>query len=313
MHRRILFPSLFLLILGSAFYSYDLRDAQAASFAGGKTLVLYDAASGEIPDQSVMAFTAFPTGAASLTYAEDATVLDTTISGPDTYAGWVATQSTTPGFPILDRTKGVQLNFTLWIERETHTNNNRAGFSVLVLDQDAQGLELSFWENEIWVQSDDQTGGLFKHGEGVAFPTTIGLTNYQVTMDEATYALTANSELLLTGPLRDYSKFDGFPDPYETPNFLFLGDDTTSAASRVRLSMLSITGTESSIATATSTRTSISSPSPTASPAPLPSVTPIPTPTPTKKVFEPCPSSGFLALLVVTMFIKKIRQVKDPL
>jgi hypothetical protein len=313
MPGRIFFLSLFLLIFASAFYSYDLKDKRAASFAGEKTLVLYDAASGEIPDTSLMTFTDFPPGDSSLTYAEHATVLDTTIKDKDTYAGWVASQATTPGFPILDRTTGVRVNFTIQVEREMHTSNSRAGFSMILLDQDARGIELSFWENEIWVQSDDQTGGLFKHGEGVTFSTTTNLTDYQVTLDEAAYTLTANSETLLSGPLRDYSKFDGFPDPYETPNFLFLGDDTTSAESRVRLGRLSITGKEPVIPTAKSTSTSISSPAPTDSPAPLPGVTPVPSPAQPNKVFEPCPSSGFLVMLAVTVWIKKTRRRKDTL
>ena len=29
--------------------------------------------------------------------------------------------------------------------------------------------------------------------------------------------------------VRDYTAFSGFPNPYSSTNFLFLGDDTTSA------------------------------------------------------------------------------------
>jgi hypothetical protein len=44
------------------------------------------------------------------------------------------------------------------------------------------------------------------------------------------YVLRANGTTILTGPIRDYTAFAGFPDVYETPNFLFLGDDTSSAS-----------------------------------------------------------------------------------
>ncbi len=226
MNKQVMALGLFLiLILGGTLPTLSFNDARAASFAGQKTLVLYDAASGAIPSETLMDFTDFPPGAASLAYSDGGTVMDTSPSGMGTFAGWVSGQASTPGFPILDRTSGFQVNFTLQVERETHTNNNRAGFSLILLDQDAKGIELAFWENEIWAQNDDRTGGLFTHGEGVAFPTT-GLTEYQVSIVGDTYTLTANSEQLLTGPVRDYSKFDGFPDPYETPNFLFWGDDT---------------------------------------------------------------------------------------
>src|SRR5215213_5998468 len=103
MQKKTLFASL-LFILASAFYAHPLKHAHAAPFADGKTLVLYNASSGQLPNSSVMAFTDFPPGSASLTYAEGGTILDTTISGTDTFAGWVSNPTTTSGFPILDPT-----------------------------------------------------------------------------------------------------------------------------------------------------------------------------------------------------------------
>ena len=301
MNKGKLLSGLFTLIFVSAAYSYH-----PALFSAGKTLVLYDAASGAIPSTSLMSFTDFPPGVALPTFSDAATVLDTTISGTDTYAGWVAGEVTTPGFPILDRTVGVRVNFTLQVDSEAHTNNDRAGFSVIILDKDAQGIELSFWENEIWVKGDDATGGLFKHGEGIAFGTS-ALTDYQVIFMGDKYTLTANAELLLTGPLRDYSAFAGFPDPYETPNFLFLGDNTTSAQARVRLRFVSVTGTEPVVATSTG---AISLPTASSTPQPQPSATPNPALPPPKPVSELCPSGWLVGVVVIasTMMIKKIRR-----
>ena len=179
-----------------------------------------------------MDFTDFPPGAASLAYADGVTIMDTSISGTDTFAGWVSGPAITSGFPVLDRAAGVQVNFTLQLESEMHTRIQHAGFNLILLDQNATGIELAFWENEIWAQNDDHTGGMFAHGEGIAFSTTAGLADYQLTMIEDTYTLTANSQVLLSGPVRDYSPFEGFPDPYETPNFLFFGDNSTSAQAR---------------------------------------------------------------------------------
>jgi len=299
MNKGKLLSGLFILIFGSAAYSYH-----PALLSDGKTLVLYDAASGDIPSTSAMSFTDFPPGVALPIFSDGATVVDTTISGTDTYAGWVAGAVTTPSFPILDRTVGIQVNFTVQVDSEAHTNNDRAGFSVIILDKAAQGIELSFWENEIWVKSDDGTGGLFKHGEGIAF-TTSALTDYQVTFIGDTYTLTANAEPLLTGPLRDYSAFAGFPDPYETPNFLFLGDNTTSAQARVRVRFVSVTGTEPVVPTSTG---AISVPTALSTPQPQPSATPNPTlPTP-NPVSELCPSGWLVGVVVIasTVMIKKI-------
>src|SRR5215216_1765532 len=282
MNNKIVFPALcFFLIFGTALCSLSLKRASATSSIGGKTLVLYDAASGVMPAAPLMNFTDFPPGADSPTYTNKMAVLDTTASGSSTYAGWLSNAMATQGFPILDRTAGFQVDFTVQVENESHTNNNRAGFSIIILSEDARGIELAFWENEIWAQNDDTTGGLFKHGEGTIFTTTTGFINYQVIVVNDTYTLIANNKPILTGPLRDYSKFDGFPDPYETPHFLFLGDDTTSAEARIQLSFVSVTGTERP--------TSTSSPLLPGSPTPHLSIIPSPSPTPTRKAFEFCP------------------------
>jgi hypothetical protein len=298
MNKVKLFSGLFILSFVSAAYSYF-----PAVFSAGKTLVLYDAASGDIPSTSLMSFTDFPPGVALPMFSEGATVVDTTISGTDTYAGWVASEVTTPGFPILDQAVDVRVNFTVQVDSEAHTNNDRAGFSIIILDKDAKGIELSFWENEIWVKSDEGTGGLFKHGEGVAFGTST-LTDYQVLFMGNVYTLTANAQPLLTGPLRDYSAFAGFPDPYQTPNFLFLGDNTTSAQARFRLRFLSVTGMEPVVPTNTG-----AIPLPTASSTSQPQLTATSNPSlsPSKPIFELCPSGwlvGFVAI-VSTMLIKK--------
>jgi hypothetical protein len=299
--KRLL--SILLFILGSVFYSSQLLDTRPTSFADGKTLILYDAASGNIPDSSLLPFTAFPPDAASLEFTDGASILDTTISGKDAYAGWIASPGTTAGMPILDRSTGIQVNFSLQVESEMHTSKNRSGFSVIILDQEAKGIELAFWENEIWAQNDDQTGGLFKHGEGVPFQTHAGLTDYQLTIIGETYTLAANSQQILSGPIRDYSKFDGFPDPYESPNFLFLGDDTTSSQARLRLRFLSVTGTEPSVPTTASTNTSISTPPPTASFTPLPSATALPVPTTRAPGFEFCSSGWLLTAMIIAYVI----------
>lgn len=195
--------------------------------------------------------------------------------------------------------------FTVQVESEAHTRDTRSGFSVILLDKDKQGIELSFGENEIWAKSDANTGGLFARGESVPFGT-ITMTAYQVALIGDTYTLTANAQPILSGPIRDYSAFEGFPDPYETANFLFLGDDTTSAQARIRLQFVSITGSEPVLATNTSV------PVPTASatllPEPSPTVPPTPHATPTQPVVVLCPS-GWLAVggLAGIVINKKLR------
>jgi hypothetical protein len=236
--------------------------------------------------------------------------MDTTELGNDTYAGWISNGASVSGFPILDRTAGSQVDFTIQVEAESHENNIRAGFSIIVLSDDAMGVELAFWENEIWAQGDDITGGLFKHGEGTSFATTTALTEYQLSILADTYTLTANAQPILTGPVRDYSGFEGFPDPYETPNFLFVGDDTTSAQARVRIHFISVTGAEPVTPTSTSSPLPPASPTvlPNSTPSPVPTSTSTSTPTPSIDISDVCPANFSMLILIGLLKLGSLRK-----
>ncbi|MFT3894995.1 MAG: hypothetical protein QM730_25500 [Anaerolineales bacterium] len=305
MNKKLIVWAAILLGLFVPVFSVGAGSPSPFPIAAPKSLVLYDASSGTLPDSSLMSFADFPFGNISPTYAGDAAILDTTVSGNDSFAGWVSSIATTVGFPVLDRAEGIQVNFTVQVESETHTRETRSGFSMIVLDKDKKGIELSFGENEIWAKSDDNTGGLFYRGEDTTF-ATIDMTAYQVILMGDTYSLTANGQPILSGPLRDYTAFDGFPDPYETPNFLFFGDNTTAAQARIRLLYISITGSEP----VTPTNTGINIP-PTVAFTPMPqaSSTTIPTSAPTQPVVNLCPSGWLTGVVMAAgvMLSKKIR------
>jgi hypothetical protein len=137
----------------------------------------------------------------------------------------------------LDRSQGFELTIDLQLTSETHVSNDRAGFSIILLADDLQGIELGFWGDEIWAQDDSP---LFTHAEGVPVDTTAALTTYRLRMVGGSYELFASDLSILSGPLRDYTAFTGFPDVYETPNFLFWGDDTTSAQADVRVGTIEL-------------------------------------------------------------------------
>ncbi|QDV37262.1 choice-of-anchor Y domain-containing protein [Tautonia plasticadhaerens] len=133
-----------------------------------------------------------------------------------------------PDFPALDRSTGFEVGFDLLVTSESHTRSDRAGFSLIALAGDGLGIELGFWEGEIWAQ---ETG--FTRGEGVAFDATAGMASYALRVFGDSYALSASGTEILSGSLRDYSGA-GFP-PYTLGSFLFFGDNTTSAAADVTL------------------------------------------------------------------------------
>ncbi|MBX9656325.1 hypothetical protein K2Y11_22125, partial [bacterium] len=129
-----------------------------------------------------------------------------------------------PGIGTLDRSLGFTLSFDIKLIAETHVSTNRAGFSIIAIANDLKGVEVSFWQNQIWVQNDSP---LFTHGESVAFNTTTAFVDYDLSFLGNNYQIKANGNTILSGSLRDYSSF-GFP--YSVPNFVFMGDDTSAAS-----------------------------------------------------------------------------------
>lgn len=207
------------------------------AFAG----LLYDPASGQLPNAytpnpwsygqvtAPSTLTFVPTSPVSATVAGGKLAFDTT--GGTVRGGW----STTGG--VMDRTTGYTLSFDLQITSESHTIgesvfNNRAGFSVITLSSDLQGIELGFWGNEVWAQNSG-----FTHGEGTTgFNPSAAFVSYDLTIQGSTYTLKANDATILTGALRTYSG-----SPYDTANFIFLGDNTFSAQASVDLGTVNYT------------------------------------------------------------------------
>ena len=136
-------------------------------------------------------------------------------------------------FPTLDPANGFALDFELEVLSESHSSTDRAGFSVIMLGDDNRGVELGFWSNSIFAQ---EVG--FNAAESVAYATMGSETDYQLKIVGANYTLSANGTDILSGATRDYS---GFGVPYSLKNYLFLGDDTTSAEASVNLGNVTLT------------------------------------------------------------------------
>ena len=135
--------------------------------------------------------------------------------------------------PFMNRQDAYRVRFDAQLLSESHISLDRAGFSVIVLSDDNVGVELAFWENEIWAQTDTP---LFTHGEGVAFDTTASIEQYDLFIVDDRYALWAGGTPILSGPLRDYSAHPNFV--YSQEEFIFLGDDTMSANAQLALAYI---------------------------------------------------------------------------
>jgi len=146
---------------------------------------------------------------------------------------------THPGMTPLDRAAGYTVIFDMQINAESHASADRAGFSLIAISSDRMGIELGFWTDTIFAQAAD-----FTHAEEAAFDTT-AKTRYELEVVGNGYALRAGGVAtpILTGSLRDYTPAvipPPTPDVYEFPSFLFLGDDTTSAAASVDLAYVEL-------------------------------------------------------------------------
>jgi hypothetical protein len=196
--------------------------ASRATLAVAQTL--YDGALGTLPSAQRWSFAAI--GSATQTLTNNAVWLDTSL-GKATEAGYARTAPAP-----LNRTAGFTLRFGAQLFAEAHANTNRAGFSVIALADDKRGIELGFWTNRIFAQADLP---LFVHAEDVLFATDTTLVEYSLSILPTNYILRADGVPILSGPIRDYTAFNGFPNPYSTPDFLFFGDDTSSASVSVSL------------------------------------------------------------------------------
>lgn len=198
--------------------------------AASGLIYLYDGSLGRTPDQQgyfvYQAVAIPPPVQATQTLTIGGVILDTTPITTD-YAGYYSPVGI---LPTLNRTTGYTLCFTTQVLSENHLNNDRAGFSFIILSSDSIGLELGFWENEIWAQ-EGGSSQLFTHAEGITFTTT-SLVSYQLAVISNTYRLATSGTPILSGSLRNYSAFGA---PYTSTNFLFLGDNTSSARAKIKL------------------------------------------------------------------------------
>jgi hypothetical protein len=225
-------------------------------------LVLFDGSLGTLPSAQGWPFLVDPPFGHSVTQTVNGSATTFNSASPITDRGGYFSRDPVfgllfhPDMPTIDRAAGFRVRFDVQIMAENHVTGpsgddnadgleDRSGFSVIVISQDLEGLELAFWEDRIWAQEDDALSAedLFTQAEGVAFDTTSHRMRYDLEVSGNTYSLYADQGAtpILEGPLRNYTNFSGSLDPYETASFLFLGDDTTRGESLVEWAHVSIT------------------------------------------------------------------------
>jgi len=229
----------------------------ASQRAIAQTTVLYDGTKSTLPTpQGWLNFTSQPAGATQTLAAGSVgpTTLDTTSSvaleaGYSNCVAPMALGATSlayynTSFPTLAPTTGFDLTFNMKLDSESHPGStNRSGFSVILLGSDDNGVELGFWQGSVWAQSTTFT----RTSEiSTSFDPTTGFYQYDLHIQGSTYSLSANGTQILTGSTRSYSSTANstlpYPLelPYDTPNFVFLGDDTQAAQAVAEIQSVAI-------------------------------------------------------------------------
>ena len=218
------------------------------------TTTLFDGTLGTRPaDQRELILVQIPLApTASETLIDNAVTLDSDLIG-DRYTGYagytnytfdLATGQTEPinsAFPPLDAEAGFTVSFNLEIDSEASLSNNRAGFSVIAVSSDGQNeIELGFDADRIFAQAQG-----FVSGEEVEFDTT-SPTDYELKIEGSDYTLSADGEEILSGPLENYdfnpaTSQPPLPfNPYDLPNFVFLGDNTDQSSATFTLGSVEV-------------------------------------------------------------------------
>jgi hypothetical protein len=212
------------------------------------TINLYDGSSGVTPNNVANPYLAFAGPGNTQSASGGVTTLNTS-ANQQILAGYSnynpnLTSFVNPLFPILNRNTGYTLSFTMKLNSQTNNNPNRAGFNALILGSDKKGIELGFKQSDIFAYNNSAN---LQSGER---STTLSglistLNTYNLNILGNNYTLKNNGNTLLTGLLRDYTGVVNPNTPatsvYGTSNFLFLGDDRTTAGASVDIKNISLT------------------------------------------------------------------------
>ena len=135
--------------------------------------------------------------------------------------------------PALDAGDTIGLAFDLQLLEESRDVDidSRAGFTLVLLDQFLNGIEINFWSDVIWAQGSGHDGP----AERVDFDTGTDLARYEVGIFADDYGVWANGTRVLWGPLRRFDADALLPGLHGTPSMIYLGDASTDAESKYLL------------------------------------------------------------------------------
>lgn len=178
---------------------------------------------------------------------------NSSVAGYSNYSFDLVSNSHAPlvnaAFPVLNSGAGFRLGFGMDLDNESHSGNpDRAGFSVTLIGSDLKGVEIGFQSDRIFAQSLSGNSFVASTNPGES-TTSASLVNaafrpnrWDLAVTGGTYALTLGNQTVISGATHDYSSYIGNgQNAYRTPNFVFFGDNTTSARADFTFSYAAIT------------------------------------------------------------------------
>ena len=224
--------------------------------ANAATFTLYDGATfSGTPDNApgtYLTFNSFDPLALAIPGTQTASGGKTTLntSSPESLYGGYSNYNlsnilTNPAFPVLDSNAGYTIGFTIKINSQTNTGTNganRAGFSIIALDNTKKGIEIGFRNSDIFAQNSNFSA-ISPAEQKTAFGSVLStLSTYNLKILGNSYTLSNGSTDLFTGLLRSYiiSPSNPLTAVYGNSNFLFFGDDTTSAGASVDIQNITL-------------------------------------------------------------------------
>jgi len=217
---------LFLLFMVSGVIS-----GQSHQINQEETWILYDASNGTNPDEQGWTYLSNFFGQSQADrYTENGVHRLNTMRNIAEMAGYFGINH--PHIGKLDRQQGFSLQLNLRILDDVSTSENRGGFSVIALSNDLSGVEVVFRMDTIWVYTES-----FDIAELSGFDTATGFRDYSISVKNNNYEITVGDEPVFTGPLRDYS---GFGTPYNIPNFIFFGDNTSRSGADIEITRITL-------------------------------------------------------------------------
>src|SRR5277367_172646 len=124
--------------------------------SAGFGAVLYDGSLGTT--MAAQGYLAYPPVGTPFTQNTNSVELNTTSNESIHFGFWNYSQLLgglqNSNFPTLDHNAGYTIDLSMQTVSETHdATNDRAGFSLIAISSDEMGIEIGFWDDEVFAQS----------------------------------------------------------------------------------------------------------------------------------------------------------------